>query len=109
MSKKQKLNEDWKDVAKSVGGFFIPNTIKNLWRGAAGAWRSGMAGSASASGTQNINQAKDDLTKEIEAAWNNFAVSLKKVGYSDTQIQDMQDAFEINIANLVKYATSNYM
>jgi len=109
MSKKQKLNEDWKDVAKSVGGFFIPNTIKNLWRGAAGAWRSGMAGSASASGTPDINQAKQDLEKEVEAAWNNFAVSLKKAGYSDTQIQDMQDAFAVNIANLVKYATDKYM
>lgn len=109
MSKKQKLNEDWADVAKSVGGFFVPNSIKNLWRGAKGAWRSGMAGSASASGTSDINQAKQDLENEVEAAWKNFAVSLKKAGYSETQISDMQDAFSVNMSSLVKYATDNYM
>lgn len=92
MYKEKKLNEGLFDTYRSIRG----------------AIRSGMAGMASARGTDNRDAARNLLEDEIEAAWNNFAISLKKAGYSPEQISDMKDSFDHNIKKLIDYAQTYY-
>ena len=96
MSKKEKLNEGMFDF------------IMNPYRSIRGAIRGGTAGYGSAVGSDNKDQAKDTLMKEAKAAWEDFAVSLKKAGYSVHQITDMKDAFEANLQKLIDYAIIEY-
>jgi hypothetical protein len=96
MSKKQKLNEGMFDF------------ITQPYRSIRGAISGGMAGYSSAKGTDDKNQAKENLIKETEAAWKSFEASLNKAGYSKIQIADMKDAFDANIRKLIDYAISAY-
>jgi len=96
MNKKQKLNE---------GMFYF---IMEPYRSISGAISGGMAGYSSATGTNDKNQAKEDLITETNAAWKSFEASLNKAGYSKMQINDMKDAFDANIRKLIDYAVKEY-